>query len=53
MPAKQILFRQAVSAKIIAWMNILANTVKVILAPRGHNVIVERAYGPSLVPNNR
>ncbi|UVS61903.1 MULTISPECIES: hypothetical protein [Nitrosomonas] len=35
MPAKQILFRQAVSAKIIAWMNILANTVKVTLAPRG------------------
>lgn len=33
-------------------MNILANTVKVTLGPRGRNVIVGRAYGPPLVANS-
>src|SRR5579871_3869268 len=33
-------------------MNILADTVKVTLGPKGRNVILERAYGPPVVANS-
>jgi len=52
MSAKQILFHDAVRAKIVEGVNILANAVKVTLGPRGRNVILERAYGPPLVANS-
>ncbi|SDX93041.1 chaperonin GroEL [Nitrosomonas sp. Nm33] len=52
MPAKQILFHDAVYTKILRGVNILANAVKVTLGPRGRNVILERAYGPPLVANS-
>lgn len=52
MPAKQILFHDAVYNKIVRGINILANAVKVTLGPRGRNVILERAYGPPLVANS-
>ena len=52
MPAKQILFHDAVRSKIIDGVNVLANAVKVTLGPRGRNVIVERAFGPPLVANS-
>lgn len=52
MPAKQIMFHDAVRSKIVAGVNVLANAVKVTLGPRGRNVIIERAYGPPLVANS-
>lgn len=52
MPAKQILFHDAVRAKIVEGVNVLANAVKVTLGPRGRNVILERPYGPPLVANS-
>jgi len=52
MPAKQILFHDAVRTKIVDGVNILANAVKVTLGPRGRNVILERTYGPPLVANS-
>jgi chaperonin GroEL len=52
MPAKQILFHDAVRTKIVGGVNILANAVKVTLGPRGRNVILERTYGPPLVANS-
>lgn len=52
MPAKQILFHDAVRTKITEGVNVLANAVKVTLGPRGRNVILERPYGPPLVANS-
>lgn len=52
MPAKQILFHDAVRTKIVEGVNVLANAVKVTLGPRGRNVILERPYGPPLVANS-
>ncbi|MEK7302909.1 MAG: chaperonin GroEL, partial [Pseudomonadota bacterium] len=52
MPAKQILFHDAVRTKIVEGVNILANAVKVTLGPKGRNVILERTYGPPLVANS-
>ncbi len=52
MSAKQILFHDAVRAKIVEGVNILANAVKVTLGPKGRNVILERTYGPPLVANS-
>jgi len=52
MPAKQILFHDAVRTKIVEGVNVLANAVKVTLGPKGRNVILERSYGPPLVANS-
>lgn len=52
MPAKQILFHDAVYSKIACGMNILADAVKVTLGPRGRNVILERADGSPLIANS-
>jgi len=52
MPAKQILFHDAVCTKIVEGVNVLANAVKVTLGPKGRNVILERSYGPPLVANS-
>ena len=49
MTAKEIAFHNAARAKIVAGVNILANTVKVTLGPKSRNVILERAYGVPLV----
>lgn len=49
MSAKIILFGQEARAKILNGVNILANSVKVTLGPKGRNVALERAYGaPSI-----
>ncbi|MDE2367255.1 MAG: chaperonin GroEL, partial [Betaproteobacteria bacterium] len=52
MPAKQILFRETAHEGIVRGVNILADTVKVTLGPKGRNVILERAYGPPVVANS-
>jgi chaperonin GroEL len=45
MAAKQILFSDQARAKIAEGLNILANTVKVTLGPRGRNVVIEKDWG--------
>jgi chaperonin GroEL len=49
MPAKEIVFSQHARASIASGLNILANTVKVTLGPRGRNVIIEKSWGSPTV----
>ncbi len=45
MTAKQILFDTKAREKLINGVNILANTVKVTLGPKGRNVIIDKSWG--------
>src|SRR5215218_6718028 len=45
MAAKEIVFAQAARAAIAEGLNLLANTVKVTLGPRGRNVVLEKSWG--------
>src|SRR5438477_52216 len=49
MAAKEIVFAQSARQSIAAGLNILANTVKVTLGPRGRNVIIEKSWGSPTV----
>src|SRR5438045_952921 len=49
MAAKEIVFSQAARQSIANGLNILANTVKVTLGPRGRNVIIEKSWGSPTV----
>ena len=44
--AKQILFSDEARKSLKAGMDILANTVKVTLGPRGRNVVLDKRWGP-------
>lgn len=43
--AKQIKFGEEARAKILTGVNVLANTVKVTLGPKGRNVAIEKSFG--------
>ncbi|HET7635038.1 MAG TPA: chaperonin GroEL, partial [Burkholderiales bacterium] len=45
MAAKDVKFHEAARNKIIVGVNILADTVKVTLGPKGRNVVLERSFG--------
>src|SRR5437588_12618111 len=45
MAAKEILFDEAGRARILEGVNILADTVKATLGPRGRNVVIEKSWG--------
>ena len=45
MAAKTILFGNEARKHIAIGLDILANTVKVTLGPRGRNVVFERSWG--------
>jgi len=47
--AKKILFGQDARTKILKGIDILANTVKVTLGPKGRNVAFERSFGAPLI----
>lgn len=47
--AKRILFGQEARTKILKGIDILANTVKVTLGPKGRNVAFERSFGAPLI----
>jgi chaperonin GroEL len=47
--AKQILFSDEARKSLKSGMDILANTVKVTLGPRGRNVILDKKFGPPSV----
>src|SRR2546425_8269086 len=49
MAAKEIVFSQQARQSIANGLNILANTVKVTLGPRGRNVIIEKSWGAPTV----
>jgi chaperonin GroEL len=49
MAAKDILFSQPARQAIAQGLNLLANTVKVTLGPRGRNVIIEKSWGSPTV----
>jgi len=49
MAAKEIVFAQSARQSIAQGLNILANTVKVTLGPRGRNVIIEKSWGSPTV----
>lgn len=49
MSAKKILFGQDARTKILKGIDILANTVKVTLGPKGRNVAFERSFGAPLI----
>ena len=49
MAAKEIIFSQAARQAIAQGLNILANTVKATLGPRGRNVIIEKSWGSPTV----
>lgn len=45
MAAKDVQFGNEVRQKMVNGVNILANTVRVTLGPKGRNVVVDRAFG--------
>jgi chaperonin GroEL len=49
MAAKEIVYSQSARQSIATGLNILANTVKVTLGPRGRNVIIEKSWGSPTV----
>ncbi len=49
MAAKKILFGQEARNKILKGINILADTVKVTLGPRGRNVALEKSFGSPVI----
>jgi len=49
MSAKTIKYDAKARALISAGLNVLANTVKVTLGPRGRNVVLEKAFGAPMV----
>ncbi len=49
MPAKDLKFGEDARSCLKAGVDILANTVKVTLGPRGRNIIVDKKFGPPQV----
>lgn len=47
--AKRIIFGNQARTKILDGVNILANTVKVTLGPKGRNVTIEKSFGAPII----
>ena len=45
MPAKDVVFHDDARAKLLRGVDILANTVKVTMGPKGRNVILDKSFG--------
>ena len=43
--AKEIRFNQAAREKVLRGVNLLADTVKLTLGPKGRNVVLEKSFG--------
>lgn len=50
--AKQFLYEDEARKALEAGVNILADTVKLTLGPKGRNVVLERKYGSPLITND-
>lgn len=49
---KDIKFSEDARASMLCGVDILANTVKVTLGPKGRNVVLEKAFGSPLITND-
>jgi len=49
MAAKEIKFSEDARASILAGVNMLADTVKVTLGPKGRNVVIDKSFGAPLI----
>ena len=49
MAAKEIKFSEDARASILAGVNLLADTVKVTLGPKGRNVVIDKSFGAPLI----
>jgi chaperonin GroEL len=49
MPGKQLIFSEDARNVVLRGVNILANTVKVTLGPRGRNVMLSKKYGSPVI----
>src|SRR5881227_700261 len=52
MAGKQLTFSEEARSAILRGVNILANTVKVTLGPRGRNVMLSKKYGSPVITND-
>jgi len=50
--AKEVLFGNEARQKMVQGVDILADTVKVTLGPKGRNVILDKAFGSPLITND-
>ncbi|MDE1548802.1 chaperonin GroEL [Jeotgalibaca caeni] len=50
--AKDIKFSEDARAALLRGVDMLANTVKVTLGPKGRNVVLEKSYGSPLITND-
>ena len=50
--AKQIKFSEDARMGIVKGVNILADTVKVTIGPKGRNVVLEKSYGSPVITND-
>ena len=51
--AKEILYGAAARDALCKGIDKLANTVKITLGPKGRNVVLDKKYGPPLIPHHR
>jgi len=49
MGAKEIAFSHGARASILAGVNLLADTVKVTLGPKGRNVVIDKSFGAPVI----
>ncbi|MEK7314032.1 MAG: chaperonin GroEL, partial [Deltaproteobacteria bacterium] len=49
MAPKEISFGQSARSSILRGVNVLADTVKVTLGPRGRNVVIEKSFGSPII----
>ena len=52
MPAKELKFAEDARARLKAGIDMLADTVKITLGPKGRNVIVDKKFGPPQVSSD-
>ncbi len=50
--AKQIIFGEEARRSLERGMNVLADTVKITLGPKGRNVVLDKKYGAPLITND-
>ena len=50
--AKELYYGEDSRRKLLAGVDKLADTVKITLAPKGRNVLIERSYGSPLITND-
>ena len=50
--SKEIKFSSDARSAMVRGVDILADTVKVTLGPKGHNVVLEKSFGSPLITND-